>query len=197
MANRHHLSDLSALVSGQQWRRRRRSRGHHRAAPYLRWLGVDAIWISPIYPSPMADFGYDVTDYMRHRSAVRHAGRFRRAAARGARARPEGHPRLRAEPHLRPASLVHREPRARATIPKRDWYIWRDPAPDGGPPNNWLSHFGGSAWAVRRGDRAILLPRLPQGAARPQLAQPGRSARPCSTCCASGSTAASMAFAST
>ena len=97
---RGHLPDLSALVSGLERRRRRRSaRAFAGGSTILQWLGVDAIWISPIYPSPMADFGYDVADYYRHRSAVRHAGRFRRADRRGARARPEGHSRLRAQPH--------------------------------------------------------------------------------------------------
>ena len=53
------------------------------------------------------------------------------------------------------------ESRAAATSPKRDWYIWRDPGPDGGPPNNWLAHFGGSALELRRPHGAVLLPRLP------------------------------------
>ena len=142
---------------------------------YLVELGVDAVWVSPIFPSPMADFGYDVSRLHRYRSAVRHARRLRRAGRGGACARPEGHARLRAEPHLRPASLVHREPFL-AHKPKRDWYIWRDAKPDGSVPNNWLSEFGGSAWTFDAADRAILLSRVPQAAARPQLAQP-RSAR--------------------
>src|SRR5437868_3605527 len=55
--------------------------------------------------------------------------------------------------------------------PQRNWYIWRDPAPGGGPPNNWLSEFGGSAWARHPGFRSVLLSRLSPRAARPQLAQ--------------------------
>ena len=109
VAARHHLPDLPALVHGQQRRRRRRpARASSSRLDYLRWLGVDAIWISPIYPSPMADFGYDVADYTGDPPAVRHARRLRPLVARGARARPEGDPRFRAEPHLRPASLVRR-----------------------------------------------------------------------------------------
>ena len=83
---------------------------------------------------------------LRHRSALRHARRLRPPGRRGAPQGTQGHPRLRPEPHLRPASVVRGEPQRRATSPKRDWYIWRDPAPDGGPPNNWLSNFGGPAW---------------------------------------------------
>ena len=82
----------------------------------------------------------------RHRSAVRHDGGFRRAGSGGARKRSQADPRSGAEPHLRSASLVHRKPKLARRSPKRDWYIWRDPAADGGPPNNWMSEFGGSAW---------------------------------------------------
>ena len=74
-------------------------------------LGVDAVWISPIYPSPMADFGYDVSDYTDIDPLFGDLADFDRLIAGGACARPEGHPRLRAEPHLRPASVVHRKPR--------------------------------------------------------------------------------------
>jgi hypothetical protein len=64
VAERHFLSDLSALVSGFQCRRGRRPRRHHRTRlPYLKALGIDAIWLSPVFPSPMADFGYDISDY--------------------------------------------------------------------------------------------------------------------------------------
>jgi alpha-glucosidase len=112
---------------------------------HLQWLGVDAVWISPFYPSPMDDFGYDVTD---HRAVDRVYGRMsdfdrlvREAHARG----------IRVIVDYIPNHTSHRHPwfaESRATRHnlKRDWYIWRDPAPDGGPPNNWLSAFGGSAW---------------------------------------------------
>jgi alpha-glucosidase len=112
---------------------------------YLSWLGVHAIWLSPIYPSPMADFGYDITNYT------------------------DVHPlfgtledldTLLEQAHQRNLKLIldfvpnhtsdehpwFQQSRSSRTNEKRDWYIWRDPARDGGPPNNWLSRFGGSAW---------------------------------------------------
>ena len=151
------------------------SRGIIERADYLPWLGVDAVWISPFYPSPMADFGYDVSDFTGVDPLFGTLADFDRLVAalhaRGIRVILDFVP----EPQLGPASLVRRERAARATIPKRDWYVWRDPAPDGGPPNNWVSMAGGGAWAVRRGDRPVLPALLPQGAARPQLAQPGRA----------------------
>jgi alpha-glucosidase len=108
-------------------------------------LGVDAIWISPIYPSPMHDFGYDVADYTDIHPLFGSMADF---------------DRLLEETHRRGMKLIldlvpnHTsdehpwfiESRSSRDNPKRDWYIWLDPAPDGGPPNNWLSHFGGPAW---------------------------------------------------
>ena len=116
-----------------------------RKLDYLRWLGVDALWLSPIYPSPMADFGYDISNYT------------------------DVHPlfgtlqdldTLLEQAHQRDLKLIldfvpnhtsdehpwFQQARSSRTNEKRDWYIWRDPAPDGGPPNNWMSRFGGSAW---------------------------------------------------
>ena len=112
---------------------------------YLRWLGVDAVWLSPIYPSPMADFGYDISNYI------------------------DVHPlfgtlkdldTLVQQAHQRDLKVIldfvpnhtsdehpwFQEARSSRTNEKRDWYIWRDPAPGGGPPNNWTSLFGGPAW---------------------------------------------------
>ena len=79
------------------------------------WLGVDAIWLSPIYPSPMADFGYDVADYCGVDPLFGTLADFDRAGRRGARARAAADPRLRAEPHLGSASLVRRSRAPRAT----------------------------------------------------------------------------------
>ena len=100
-------------------RRHRRPARHHRAPrlPERRHagsLGVDAIWLSPIYPSPMADFGYDVSDYCDVDPLFGTPRRLRRAARRGARARHPRHPRLGAEPHLGPAPVVPRVARRRA-----------------------------------------------------------------------------------
>ena len=113
-------------------------------------LGVDAIWLSPIYPSPMHDFGYDVADYTDIHPLFGSLDDF---------------DRLLQETHERGMKLIldlvpnHTsdehpwfiESRSSRDNPKRDWYIWRDPAPDGGPPNNWLSHFGGPAWTYDEG----------------------------------------------
>ncbi|MDP9374012.1 MAG: alpha-amylase family glycosyl hydrolase, partial [Chloroflexota bacterium] len=114
---------------------------------YLRWLGVDALWISPIFPSPMADFGYDVADYMDIHPLFGTLADFDRLVA-------EAHRRgLRVILDYVPNHTSDRHPwfvtsRASRDSPKRDWYLWRDPAPDGGPPNNWLSVFGGPAWTL-------------------------------------------------
>jgi alpha-glucosidase len=113
---------------------------------YLVWLGVDAVWLSPIYPSPMADFGYDVSDYTSVDPVFGSLDDLERLV-REAHAR-----RIRVILDFVPnhTSDVHPwfvESRRSRVNPKRDWYIWRDAAPGGGPPNNWLSNFGGSAWA--------------------------------------------------
>ncbi len=112
---------------------------------YLQWLGVDGVWISPIYPSPMADFGYDVSDYTAIHPMFGTLDDFDRlvdaAHGRGLRLLLDYVPNHTSSQH--PWFL---ESRASRDNPKRDWYIWRDPAPDGGPPNNWVANFGGSAW---------------------------------------------------
>lgn len=114
---------------------------------YLSWLGIDAIWISPIYPSPMADFGYDVSDYMDIHPMFGTLADFDAlllaAHAVGIRVILDLVPNHTSEEH--PWFI---ESRSSRDNPKRDWYIWRPPAADGGPPNNWLSTFGGSAWEL-------------------------------------------------
>jgi alpha-glucosidase len=112
---------------------------------YLVDLGVDAVWLSPIFTSPMADFGYDVADYCGidpRFGTMADFDRLREAAhARGLKLLLDFVPNHSSSEH--PWFLESRTSREN---PKRDWYIWRDPAPDGGPPNNWQSFFGGSAW---------------------------------------------------
>lgn len=112
---------------------------------YLEWLGVDAVWLTPIYPSPRRDFGYDVANYRDIDPLFGDLDAF---------------DALVAAVHARGIKLImdlvanhssDRHPwfvesRASRSSPKRDWYVWHDAAPDGGPPNNWLSVFGGSAW---------------------------------------------------
>jgi alpha-glucosidase len=112
---------------------------------YVRWLGVHAIWISPIFPSPMADFGYDVSDYCGIDPIFGTLADFEHmladAHAHGLKVILDFVPNHTSEQHE-----WFKESRSSKDNPKRDWYIWRDSAPDGGPPNNWLSNFGGSAW---------------------------------------------------
>ena len=129
-SNRDGIGDLPGIIS---------------KLDYLRWLGVDAIWLSPIYPSPMADFGYDISSY---------------TAIHPLFGTLEDLDSLLHQAHQRNLKLIldfvpnhtsdehpwFQESRSNRTNEKRDWYIWRDPAPDGGPPNNWTSRFGGSAW---------------------------------------------------
>lgn len=108
-------------------------------------LGVDAIWISPIYPSPMADFGYDVSDYCNVARIFGSLADFDRLLAevhsRGLRLILDFVPNHTSDQHL-----WFLESRSSCVNPKRDWYIWRDAGAKGLPPNNWLSRFGGTAW---------------------------------------------------
>ncbi len=112
---------------------------------YLAWLGIDAIWLSPFYPSPMADFGYDVSDYCDVDPIFGTLSDFDRlvkeAHARSIKVIVDFVPN-----HTSAEHPWFVESRASGDNPKRDWFIWRDPAIDGGPPNNWLSEFGGPAW---------------------------------------------------
>ena len=113
--------------------------------PYLRTLGIDAIWLSPIFPSPMADFGYDISDYTGIDPLF---GTMADFDALMSAAHTSG---LKVILDLVPNHTSDRHPwfvesRSSRDNPKRDWYIWHDLGPDGGPPNNWLSEFGGSAW---------------------------------------------------
>ena len=112
---------------------------------YLADLGIDAIWLSPHFPSPQYDVGYDISDYTDVAPEYGTLEDFKRfldgAHERGI--------RVILDLVLNHTSHLHQwflESRSRRDDPKRDWYIWRDPASDGGPPNNWLSPFGGSAW---------------------------------------------------
>jgi len=112
---------------------------------YLQWLGVDCIWLSPIYPSPMADFGYDISDYRGVHPLFGNMDDF---------------DNLLTEVHSRGMKLIldlvpnhtsnqhpwFLESRSSRDNPKRDWYIWHDAKENGELPNNWLSVFGGHAW---------------------------------------------------
>jgi alpha-glucosidase len=114
---------------------------------YLVKLGVDAVWISPFYPSPMADFGYDVSDYCDVDPMFGTLADFDALIdamhQRGLKLILDFVPNHTSNQH--PWFV---ESRSSRTNPKRDWYLWRDPGPDGVPPNNWMSHFGGPGWTL-------------------------------------------------
>ena len=120
-------------------------RGITQRLNYIASLGVDAIWISPFFKSPMKDFGYDVSDYRAIDPMFGTMEDFQtlldRAHALGL--------KVMIDLVLSHTSDQHPwfvEGRADRNNPKSDWFVWADPKPDGTPPNNWLSIFGGSAW---------------------------------------------------
>ena len=123
---------------------------------YLVALGVDALWISPVYPSPMADFGYDVADYCDVDPIFGTLADLERliaaAHAHGLEVLLDFVPN-----HTSDAHPWFRDSRSSRAAEHRDWYLWRDAAPDGGPPNNWLAHFGGSAWEWDAGTQQYYL----------------------------------------
>jgi alpha-glucosidase len=112
---------------------------------YLHWLGVGAVWLAPIYPSPMKDFGYDITDFTGVAPLFGSLDDLdeliRSLHARDIRLILDFVPNHTSDMH--PWFLESHSSRQNL---KRDWYLWADPDPNGGPPNNWLSRFGGSAW---------------------------------------------------
>jgi len=112
---------------------------------YLRDLGIDAIWISPMYPSPLVDFGYDISDYTAIDPLYGTLADFDRlmseAKKREIRVIMDFVPNHTSDQHP-----WFKESRSSRTNPKRDWYIWRDGKAPGEPPNNWQSWFGHSAW---------------------------------------------------
>lgn len=112
---------------------------------YLVGLGIDAIWISPIFPSPMVDFGYDVSDYCGIHPMFGSMQDFDRLLSeshrRGLKIILDWVPNHTSDIH--PWFIEARQSRDN---PRRNWYIWKDARPDGSPPNNWESFFAGSAW---------------------------------------------------
>ena len=143
---------------------------------YLRWLGVDAVWLSPIYRSPMADFGYDVSDHCDVDPVFGDLDRFDRllddAHARGLRVLLDWVPNHTSDRH--PWFL---ESRSSTTSPKRDWYFWRE-GRNGNtePPNNWRAAFGGRAWTwddrTQQWYLHLFLPQQPDlNWANPQVAE--------------------------
>jgi alpha-glucosidase len=112
---------------------------------YLRWLGVDSVLLSPFYPSPMIDFGYDVRGYLavdpEYGSMADFEELLSDAHRSGIRIIIDYIPN-----HTSNLHHWFQQARADRNSPYRDWYFWRDPGPDGGPPNNWISAFGMRAW---------------------------------------------------
>ena len=112
---------------------------------YVASLGVDAIWISPFFKSPMADFGYDIADYRDVDPLFGTLDDFDRLLAK---AHGLGI-KVMIDQVLSHCSVEHewfRESRESRDNPRADWFAWADPKPDGTPPNNWMSLFGGVAW---------------------------------------------------
>lgn len=108
-------------------------------------LGVDAIWLSPVYPSPMKDHGYDVSNYLDIDPTFGNLKTFDRLVKEASKRNIKIIMDLVVN-HTSDQHPWFLESRSSLDNPKRSWYVWRDPHPDGGPPNNWQSFFGGSAW---------------------------------------------------
>ena len=114
---------------------------------YLRDLGVDAIWISPCYPSPQVDFGYDVADYENIDPMYGTLADFDRMVAEG----KKQNVRIILDfvpNHTSDQHAWFLDSKSSRTSAHRDWYVWRDGKAPGKPPSNWVSLFGGSAWAL-------------------------------------------------
>lgn len=113
--------------------------------PYIAKLGVDAVWLSPFFKSPMKDFGYDVSDYCDVDPMFGTLDDFKLLLKTA----HDLNLRVVIDQVLSHTADVHPwfvESRSDKTNPKADWYVWADAKDDGTPPNNWLSIFGGSAW---------------------------------------------------
>jgi alpha-glucosidase len=114
---------------------------------HLEWLGIDGIWLSPLTPSPNADWGYDVSDYTSIHPDFGDLDAFDRLVAES------GRRGIRVIVDLVPNHTSDQHPwfvdaRSSREARHRHWYVWADPKPDGGPPNNWRSVFGGPAWTL-------------------------------------------------
>src|SRR3954463_14272932 len=120
-------------------------RGLIQKLDYIDWLGADVVWLTPVYPSPMLDFGYDISDFCsidpRYGALSDFDHLVEQLHARGIKILLDFVPNHTSDQH--PWFI---ESRSSRTNDKRDWFVWADPATNGGPPNNWLSRFGGSAW---------------------------------------------------
>ena len=114
---------------------------------HLEWLGVDGLWLGPVNPSPHADWGYDVTDYLGVDPELGTADDLDRLIAEA------GRRGIRVLLDLVPSHTSEQHPwfvesRSSRTSSRRNWYVWADPGPGGSLPNNWVSSFGGPAWTL-------------------------------------------------
>ena len=164
---------------------------------HLQWLGIRGVWLSPVTVSPNADFGYDVADYYDVDPTLGTLADLdaldRRRPTRAA----SGSSWTSCPNHTSIEHPWFEESRSSRDNPKRDWYVWADPAPDGAPPNNWVSSFGGPAWTLDDADRPVLPAELPAPSSPTSTGGTTRSATSSTASCASGSTAASPGSAST
>lgn len=123
--------------------------GIRKRLPYIAQLGAGAVWLSPIFRSPMKDFGYDIADYCDIDPLFGSMDDFEQlleeAHSHGLRLLLDFVPNHTSDQHA-----WFKQSRSSRDNDRRDWYIWQDPGPDGGPPNNWMSNFGGSAWTLDR-----------------------------------------------
>ncbi len=122
-------------------------KGIDRHMDYLHWLGVSAIWITPMFPSPQVDFGYDVSDYENVNPEYGTLADMDGLLAHG----KKEDVRVILDFVVNHTSDKHPwfvESRSSLNNPKRDWYVWRDGKGPGVPPNNWTAIFGGSGWKL-------------------------------------------------
>jgi alpha-glucosidase len=121
--------------------------GITRRLDYLKDVGIDAIWLTPVFPSPQVDFGYDISDYTSIDPQYGTMADFDRlvgeAKKRNIKIIVDLVPNHTSDQHP-----WFKESRSSRNNPKREWYIWRDGKGPGQPPNNWLAWFGGSAWKL-------------------------------------------------
>ncbi|MDB5395873.1 MAG: alpha-amylase [Rhodospirillales bacterium] len=126
--------------------------GLKRRIEYIRWLGVDTVWLTPIFRSPFLDLGYDIVDFCSVDPTFGTLDDFDQILTELH--NNNIHLILDFVPnHTSDRHAWFGESRSSRSNPRHDWYIWADPAPNGGPPNNWLSRFGGSAWEWDEGRR--------------------------------------------
>lgn len=130
--------------------------------PYIASIGVDAIWISPFFKSPQKDFGYDISDYCDVDPQFGSLDDFDRLIEK---AHTLGLKIIidQVYSHTSDEHEWFKESRQDRTNPKADWYVWADPKPDGTPPNNWLSRFGGSAWKFEASRKQYYLHNFVEG----------------------------------